>query len=475
MITEHLRVAQSSVDIGDPHICSDSINRNSLIRAIYEPLIIRTGPGTFSSTLAKDWAIEPDGLTWSFRIRQGVTFHNGDVLSSKDVVSSLKRIIDPFLGGAYGTQGVYSSYIGRARFEAPKDDVVRIVTSEPIADLLDLLSEMSIGPRDELDKIPDEYIGTGQYLIGSKHRGELLLERNRDYWGRMAYSDEVRFIEVPESKARSEMVLDREVDIGALIEYSDTRIHENSHRSFIKSLKSSLCIIFLINMLEGPCRDRRVRQALNYGLDVDSIVREVKVGAATPLNGYLTPHHFGYNPETNPYPYNPEKAESLLNESGYVEGLKLTVDIPTSMPDEAPQLGEIMKEQYSKIGINIDLEFYRDRPAYAEMVREKRINDLCCFDSSPLSTFRVLREKIHSRHRGSWWQGYNNAEVNRLIDQAQSTFDDNRRKILYKKIFQIIRDDAPWIFLYRPTFYWAVSNKMDNWKPFTNGLLRLTD
>ena len=475
MKLDNLRVAQSNINIGDPHICSDSLNRNSLISAIYEPLIERKGPGIFYPSLARSWSVESGGLTWGFKLREGVFFHNGDEFSSADVIASLKRIVDPSLGGAFGTQGVYASYIGEARFEAPRKDIVKISTTEPMADLLDLLSEMPIAPKDELDNISKEYLGTGPYYVGSKTRGEIVLDRNRDHWGKKAFFDEVSVIEEAKSRVRSEMVLERDVNIGALIDFNDTGMHQKSEKTYLYSLKSSLCIIFMMNALNGPCSDQRIRQALNYGLDVDDVIKKVKIGQATRLNGYLTPHHFGFNMQTEPYPYDPERARALLREAGHDTGLKLTIDLPTEMPDEAPLLGEIMKEYYTRLGIDIELVSYGDRPAYAEMVRNKRIHDLCCFDSSPLSTFRVLREKIHSAHKGPWWEGYSNSEVDEMIDQAQRTFDDKKREKLYEQIFQKIRDDAPWVFLYRPTYFWALSKELPDWNPTSTGLLNLVE
>jgi peptide/nickel transport system substrate-binding protein len=475
MKLDYLRVAQSSISIGDPHICSDSLNRNSLIDSVYESLVQRGAPGYFIPALARNWSVEPDGLTWLFRIRDNVSFHNGEKLTAKDVVASMKRIIDPSLGGAFGTQGVYASYIGDAVFSAPRSDTFQIKTSEPMADLLDLLSEMPIAPKDELDRLPKEYIGTGPYQISSRRRGELVLERNREHWGKNAYADEVSFIEVPDSNSRSEMVLEREVNIGALIDVQNTGMHRDSDRTSLCSLESSLCIIFMMNAQEGPCTDRRIRQALNYGLDIEQVVKQVKHGAATRLNGYLTPHHFGYNPDTKPYPYDPDRAKALLAEAGYIDGLKLTIDLPTRMPDEAQALGELMKDYYARIGIDVELISYSDRPGYAEMVRAKQIHDMCCFDSSPLSTFRVLREKIHSGFKGPWWEGYSNGEVDRLIDLAQKTFDTKKREEIYKQVFYLIRDDAPWLFLYRPNYYWALSKELRDWKPASTGVLNLAE
>ena len=206
-------------------------------------------------------------------------------------------------------------------------------------------------------------------------------------------------------------------------------------------------------------------------MDKDQIIDEIKNGAATPLNGYLTPHHFGYNPETPVYPYDPEKARTLLADAGYGDGLKLVFDIPMVMPDEAPELTRMMAEQYSQVGISVEVIEHRDRAAYSEMVREKRINDACCFDSSPRSTYRVLREKIQSTLQGPWWQGYENQQVNSLIEQAEATFSNSERRKIYQHIYKIIRDDAPWIFLYRPTRYWGARSTLKDWKPRKDGLL----
>jgi peptide/nickel transport system substrate-binding protein len=474
MTHRFISVVQSSIDIGDPHICSDSMNRGNIIGAIYEPLASRIGPGVYYPTLASNWAVEPDGLTWLFKLRESVRFHNGEKLTGNDVVATLKRVVDPAIGGAFGTQGTYASYIGDAEFTSPSKYSFQITTKEPMADLLDLLSEMPIAPEDELGNIPNEYIGTGPYILGGTSREEIVLESNRKYWGgRKAMADEVSWLMEDDPIERTEMVANREADIATLIGLEGTKSLVGSNRAKQFSIKSSLCIIFMMNCGTGVCTDARVRQALNYGLDIDEVVKEVKEGAATRLNGYMNPHHFGYNPETEAYPYDPDHARKLLAEAGYGDGMKLTIDIPTRMPDEGLAVGDMMKEHYGKIGVDVEVVSYSDRAAYAEMVRDKVIHDMCCFDSSPISTFRVLREKIHSGHKGPWWEGFHNEEVNGLIDTAQKTFDDKARESIYKQVFQIIRDEAPWVFLYRPTYFYAINKKLGDWTPTARGMVKL--
>ena len=466
-----LTVFQSSVTIGDPHIASDASGPLSIVFTIYEALIGLDEEGNFQPALAERWEVEEDARTWTFHLREGVRFHNGDVLDASDVVATLGRVLDPAIGGAFGTQGVYISYLGTADISALDDSTVRIVTEDPMADLLDLLVAMPISPAGELDELPGEYVGSGPYKIIEQSDARVVVAAHDEYWGETPDYREIHWIAEADSGKRVEALMSGQADIASGIGIQGRQRITEDGRALAREMASGLAIIFMANALEGPGRDRRVRQALNYALDVDEIIAEITHGAAQPLSGYLTPHHFGYNPETRPYPYDPDKARSLLAEAGYEDGLKLVFDIPSVMPDEMPELGRMMVEQYSRVGITLEIVEHTDRPAYSEMVREKRINDAAGFDSSPRSTYRVLREKIHSTLRGPWWEGYENEEVNALIEEAQTTVSDTERQTIYRQIYTIIRDDAPWIFLYNPTLYWGVGPTMNDWRPRADGLL----
>ncbi len=468
---DKVTVMQSSVSIGDPHIVSDSADRLGIIFSIYEALVKLDAEGKYKPSLAESWKVGDDDRTWTFHLRNGVTFHNGDMLCADDVVATMGRVLDPSIGGAFGTQGVFISYLGNAKIIALDSLTVRIITEEPMADLLDLLVAMPICPESELSKLPHEYVGSGPYKVTEHNETRTILEAHDAYWGKAPTYREIRWIAEPNSGERVNALLNGHADIVSGIGLQGKKQIVTDGRAEAPELASGLCIIFMFNARKGPCKDRRVRQALNYALDVDKIIAEIKNGAATPLNGYLTPHHFGYNPETPVYPYDPEKARSLLAEAGYGDGLKLVFDIPSIMPDEAPQLTRMMAEQLNQVGVSVKIIEHQDRAAYADMVRAKQIHDACCFDSSPRSTYRVLREKIQSTLRGPWWQGYDNPEVNTLIEQAAATFSDTERQKIYRQIFTLIRDDAPWIFLYRPARYWGIRSSMENWKPRSDGLL----
>lgn len=466
-----ITVMQSSVSLGDPHICSDSANRLSLIFTVYEALVKLDSEGNYQPALAESWSVAEDARTWTFSLRSGVKFHNGDVLDAEDVVATLGRVLDPAIGGAFGTQGVYLSYLGTAEISAPDNLRVRIKTEEPMADLLDLLVAMPISPESEMDKLPHEYVGCGPYQIAEQNEKETILRAHDEYWGKPPTYKEIRWIAEDSPEKRVEGLLNGQADIISGISVMDAERIKQSEGADSYNLESGLCIIFMCNSQKGACEDKRVRKALNYALDVDKIITEIKQGAASPLNGYLTAHHYGYNPDTPVYPFDPERARSLLSEAGYSEGLDLIFDIPSGMPDEAPQLAQKMKEQYERVGISVEIVVHQDRAAYSEMVRDKNIHDACCFDSSPRSTYRVLREKLQSTLRGPWWQGYENVEVNSLIKQAEATFNNTERQKIYRQIYTIVRDDAPWIFLYRPTRYYGVNSTLRDWTLRSDGLL----
>ena len=277
----------------------------------------------------------------------------------------------------------------------------------------------------------------------------------------------------PDAARRVEALLSGEADLIADVTPEGIRKIEASGRAVVFTFDSSVCATFMCNLRSGVCTDRRVRQALNYGLDVPELIETVMEDAARPLNGPLTALHFGCDPATPPYPYDPEKARALFAEAGYADGLRLVLDVPTILPDEAPRLARLMAEQYAKVGVTTEIKEFADRPGYAGMVRAKQIDDACCFDSSPLSTYRVLREKFHSGVQGPWWQGYANSEVDALIDQAQATAGTVERRALYHRAYRIIRDDAPWIFLYSPTHSWGVGPRVRGWSAGNDGLIKL--
>ena len=469
-MSEELRIVQPSLPLSDPHICSDSKARLSLLAAIYEPLVKRIAPGIFEPLLAETWTVDHSAKIWEFKLRDNVRSHDNSRLEAIDVVSTLKRVIDPSIGGTFGTEGVYASYIGTARFEELSRLKLRITTREPMADLLELLVEMPMVSEEVLYELPDTYLGTGPYIINDFDGDTVEMHRNPLYWGARSHYKKLSWVAIPDQSERIGVVWRAEADIASYIDYRGNALAKGLGVKLAEHA-DNLCIIYLLNCAKGPCVDSQVRKALNYATDKVEIVAKLLNGFGEELCGPLTPLHFGYDPDMKPYPHDVEKARSLLADAGRTD-LTLKMDVPKSMPDEAPELSKLLKEQWEKAGVDVDITVHNDREAYSRNVRNKRIGDLCCFDSSPMSAFRILREKISSKVRGPWWEGYSNSNVDALIWQSQRTVDSQERARSYRAVCRIIRDDPPWLFLYRPINYWAIGQKVSSWSPSFDGVLR---
>lgn len=460
-----MRIGQPRVALVDPHTNTDSADLLSVRWALYDPLVTRTGPATFAPALASAWSCAPDARTWTVQLGTAA-FSDGAQLTPADVVASLRRVSDPALGGEMATAGVLAGYLGDARIEPHGRDAVRIVTAEPMADLLDLLADIAI------TRAGDASIGSGPFTLAESGDGRLTLVANPRHWRGEPQAAQVHFAQMPSSEQRVEALVRGDVDIISGVAPHDRAMLESGGNLRVTATPGSLCVIFMLNCAAGVCADARVRQALNHALDVERIIAVAAGGAAQRTNGPLTTLHAGYDPAVVPYQHDPERARALLATAGYPDGLDLTIDLPTRLPDEAPLLGLLLEEQLAVCGVRVTLRSHPDRLAYAHMVRNKQIADGCCFDSSPISTYRVLREKLHSGHRGPWWQGYRNPQVDALLDQATRTTDDAQRNALYRQVSRSVHADAPWLFLYAPYILHGVGPRLPDWNPGLNGVLR---
>lgn len=466
-----MTILQPTVVLSDPHICSDVRDRLSIRMALYEPLLRRIPGGGYAPALAESWELSDDARHWVFTLREEIRCHNGDLLGSEDVLASLARAVDPAVGGEMGTQGVYAGYLGEVQASALDARRVQLITPQPMADLLDILCEIVILPRVALADLPGPAAGSGPYRIVDARPGLIELAAFSDYWGQPAPYSGLIFQAEADPAARVAALRQGTADLAVRVDAAGREVAAIDERLELIKAASSLCVILMCNAQHGPCQDPRVRQALNYAVDVPALIERLMPGAATPSNGPLTPLHFGYDPETPPYPHDPQRARELLATAGYEQGLALSLDLPSVLPDESPELAELIQAQFAAAGIDLTLRVHSDRPAYAMMVREKRIGDLCVFDSSPLSTVRVLREKLHSDLRGPWWQGYHNPDVNTLLDRALATVDPLERQQIYRQAYRIICNDAPWVFLYEPQLFWAAGPRMRDWRPSADGLV----
>jgi peptide/nickel transport system substrate-binding protein len=474
-MSQTLIIAQSRVFMEEPHNCTDAKDVLNTLSAFFDPLVAYDAQMNYVPALATSWQVSDDARTWTFNLRPDVTFHNGQPVDAEAVAYSLARMARPDMGVTLGAPGVYNQYMAGMALKVIDRHTVKISLAEPMADLLDVLVTGYILPPDAVEKLgPDfkyEPVGTGPYRFVEYKQGEeggwLRAKKNEAYFGTAPKYDAIEWRMIPDPQQRLQMIADGHAHIATGPPYT-TSLDEPF--DYVCS-RGTTAYILIFNAASKFLKDPRVRTAINMGVDRAALIENVLNGAGYPLNGFISPVHLGCDTEDSGFAYDPVKAKSLLAEAGYGNGLHLTLDSPTSMPNEAVRLSEVLAEQLNEIGVEIDIVYTEDREHYANKVRLKDIHDLCVFDSSPLSTFRVLKEKVDSRFEGSWWQGYANGEVENLIDLAQTTVDNKRREALFKQCYQQLKKDPPWLYLYNYINITCTSSDLSGWKPPVHNII----
>lgn len=458
-------ILQLEATFQDPHDCTDRPEVLALFEAVFDAPVRRGPDGRFQPALAERWEISADACTWTFHMRPGLKFHNGAVVDANVMVAMIKRMQRPDIGATLGAPAVWGQYLGGAEVEALDALTFVIRLKAPIADLLDILSSAYALPP-ELADTRDfllQPIGSGAYRVDSIRDGEIKMSANPNWYGGALPNDRLVWRVERDAEARAQAVADGLAHVA-------TRLGRGADRI---DYLSPVAIIYLLNAASGPLADARVRRALALSIDRDALVCDVLGGAGQPLLGFLSPSHIGADPSPATM-YDPDTAKRLLADAGHGDGLHIRIDCPQSLPDEAEALTAILIKQLGKVGVSATVRLHADRTAYAEMVRAKQIGDMCVFDSSPMSAFRVLYEKIDSRNAGAWHQGYANPAVEELLDQARATGDGAERERLYIRIYQLLQEDPAWLTLYNHINAAALAGNHTGWQMRADGVLDVT-
>ncbi len=477
-MTSPIEIVQARVEFRDPHDCTDSADARALLAAVFDALVRRRADGGYVSALASSWATTPNARDWTFKLRRGVSFHDGTPFNAGVMRYSIERMMRPDIGATLGAPAVWRQYFGTASVETPDDATLIIRLAEPIADLLDILVHGYALPPHlaDLEDFALHPIGTGAYRVeGPATPGRIRMTANPSYWGGVPENPGLVWREVPRPADRAQALAEGEAAIATRLPPTDAQSLDDARVTATRYMDPT-AIIFLLNGAGRPFRVQRVRRAINLATDRNALIQAVLAGAARPLGSLVSEVHMAGDPLHDPavsraLESNRQEARQLLGEAGYPNGVPIVVDCPTSLPDEAQALTAALSRQVAAAGFRLEVRTIADRTAYAETVRDKKIHDMCVFDSSPLSTFRVLYEKIDSRSMGAWWQGYQNEAVEALPDTARKTTDLDARTRLYREILTILRNDPPWLTLYNHELVAAIAGDHPRWRIGTDGVL----
>jgi peptide/nickel transport system substrate-binding protein len=458
-------VVQARLPLADPHDCTDVADALTVLDALYDPLLRRV-PGGFAPALATGWTVNEDARHWTFTLRRDVRFHDGTEFDAEAAAMSLRRMASPEMGATLGAPGVYAQYLGGARITAAGADRLVIDLDAPMADLPDVLCYGYMIAPDALAAPRASASGTGPWRVTAVGEDSVEAEAEPGHHDGPPRHQALRWQRMPDAAARLEALARGEAPVAGLLPFDATA----PEGCTLHAYTDPMAVIFLFNPARPALADPRIRRALNLALDRPALVEAARGGAAEPLHGFVSPVHMGHVPTAETGAQR-EAAKRLLAEAGVGDGLSLTVDTPTALPDEAEALTAAVAEQLKPLGVEMTVRRWEDREAYAHRVRRSEIADMCVFDSSPMSTFRVLHEKIDSRVQGSWWLGYHNPAVEGLIDAARGETDAMRRTTLYQQCFRLLQDDPPWLYCYCHRKRIGLAGDHPGWQMRLDGVL----
>nr|MQY76180.1 hypothetical protein [Spirochaeta sp.] len=303
-------------DTLDPHKTSGTLTFQTL-KSVYDTLVEPDQEGKIVPALAEKWEISADTLTWTFSLREGVVFHNGDQLTSQDVKATFERIQKEEIASPNANEFAVIKSI-----ETPDDLTVVLKLSEPAAPLLATIASGwgAILPKSLIDSGHDftaQPVGTGPYKLSEWVRdSKIVLDKNPDYWMKgLPKLDRIVLHIIPERSIQVQGLISGQIDISYLIDEEDEPLLGG--RPDVKIEKSLTALIMVMGMnCDNPVlSDLRVRQAINMAIDKQKIL-DIAYGGGKVIGTFLDYSNAYYKDFTDLYPYNPEKAKALLAEAG---------------------------------------------------------------------------------------------------------------------------------------------------------------
>ncbi len=457
-------------------------NTQTVIKNMFDSLTTLDNNMKVVPQLAESWE-NLDETTWEFKVRRGVKFHDGKSFTAKDVRFTLNRVIED--GGLDGNTSPRKSLLGPVVGIRMVDNyTVQIQTKKPWAILPLMLTLQEIVPEEYMKSVGSEEfqkspIGTGPFRF-QRAEGEetLILERFEDYYGgspgnppvQVAPLKHLIFKTVPERIERIAMLKRGECDVILHILPEAVPVLEMAPGIRVISRPATRSYFAEINCVKPPFNDRRIRLAMNYAVDMHTAIDIILQGRGRVLPTILLPDAFAYNSSQKPYPYNTKHAKELLKDAGFTEGLSIAIHCTA----DNRQFANIIALFLTRVGMKPVIHIVRrDRP---EILGENAPWDIfvTSWGNSTLDPSGILEPKFHTGGRGNY-SNYRNEQVDRLLSEAENTFDSNTRDNSYKKVQDIIYNDVPMIFGYAAEELYAVRKKVKNFLPSPGGMINMHD
>ncbi|MDQ0325013.1 peptide/nickel transport system substrate-binding protein [Rhodopseudomonas julia] len=446
----------------DPHAVTASNDFRILVN-LYDGLV-RTKDGTLEPepALAKSWEVSEDGLTYTFHLREGVTFHDGTPFNAEAVKFNFERMLDedhPYHDtGPFPLAFFFSSV---DEIATPDDMTVVFKLKEPYAPFLSNLAYptgLIVSPdavKEYGKDVGRHPVGTGPFKFETwDSNTRVVLTRNDDYWDGAPSLEAVVFRPITDANTRIAEMLSGGIDVMVEVPPDNLKTFADDPTFKVYEQAGPHLWYVILNTKDGPFADKRVRQAVNYAVNKRSLVDDVLQGTAEVAAGPVPPAFaWAHNDDVKPYPYDPEKAKALLKEAG-VENAELTFYVTeggSGMLDPVP-MGTAIQADLAKVGLDAKIESYEWNTFLAQvnpgLEGKADMAEMAWMTNDPDTLpYLTLRSDALPDEGGFNSGYYSNEKVDELLEKARRSTDQDERAKLYKEAQVIIHDDAPWIFI----------------------------
>ena len=462
----------------DPAQVTD-LNSNRVGRRVVETLVTFPDESTqVVPGLAESWTISKDGLQYTFKLRSGIKFHDATPLTAEAVKFSIERQINPeHPAHKLGKYPFANFFFGNVKaVEVLSDERVAFLLKEPRASFLAILTAGAasiVSPTAVMKSGPDyplQPVGTGPFKFGSWDRGQrVVLEKNPAYWKFPVKLDRVIYRPIVEDQARLTELLTGSLDVIVGVPPDFVGQLESGGKVGVLKQVGAHVWYLGINNQKKPFDDKRVRQALNYAVNKDAIVRDVLKGTGTPSRGPVLPNTWAADATLKAYPYDPARAKKLLAEAGYPNGFSTTLWVPESGSGmQSPvAMSTVMQSNLKAVGVNVVLQTMEWGAFLAKLRTKEQELFALSWMAGTEDPDMVMYPLLHSSQwtpNGPNRALYKNPKFDDLLQQARLTTDQARRASLYKEAQRILVDDAPWVFVDHEIQIAAVARRVQGFK-----------
>jgi peptide/nickel transport system substrate-binding protein len=443
----------------DPHL---TVGRNTQIFVVnvFDGLTARDAKGNLVPALAESWKrLTP--TTWQFALRKGVKFHNGDDFNAESVKFTLDRGTNPETKATIASE---LSTIASTEIVAPH--TVNIVTKAPdfllpvrLGELFGLMLSPKHTAAAGKEAIATKPNGTGPFKLVSWAKNEsMVLEANESYWRGAPKVKRIVVRPILEDAARVAALQAGEVDLIAPIPHVRIEELKRNDKLVIKTIPAPRIFHVTIDVRKPPFDNVKVRQALNHAVDVNAIVKSLYFGYGTRLATVVDKGALGYDPSIQPYPYDLARARALLAEAGFPNGLDTEFDSFTGSIADHSKPAEAIVGFLQKAGVRAKQNLY-EFAAFGPRRVQNQTAPLFIYSigNAYLEPSWVLRWMT----QGGLGMHYKNPKLDEMLARIEATDDPKKRAPQYSAVQKLVKDEAPFIFLYQADAAFGMSSRID--------------